>query len=74
MGSDEDKEQSALKAHRFLLEKVLRLATKKYAAGYCRFRTVATQANGIAFVAYNPLAAGMLTGKHKQDAEVLPGR
>lgn len=30
--------------------------------------------NKIAFVAYNPLAAGMLTGKHKKDGEVLKGR
>ena len=32
------------------------------------------RANGMNFVAYNPLAAGLLTGKHKPDVEVLQGR
>eukprot|EP00041_Stephanoeca_diplocostata_P012410 m.207883 g.207883 ORF g.207883 m.207883 type:complete len:345 (-) comp18946_c1_seq2:162-1196(-) len=30
--------------------------------------------NNMTFVAYNPLAAGMLTGKHTKDAEVPEGR
>jgi aflatoxin B1 aldehyde reductase len=30
--------------------------------------------NGCSFVAYNPLAAGLLTGKHKTKDEVLQGR
>jgi len=30
--------------------------------------------NGCSFVAYNPLAAGLLTGKHKHNAEVQSGR
>eukprot|EP00038_Savillea_parva_P019930 m.29709 g.29709 ORF g.29709 m.29709 type:complete len:342 (+) comp4624_c0_seq1:60-1085(+) len=30
--------------------------------------------NKMTFVAYNPLAAGMLTGKHKRDTEVQEGR
>lgn len=30
--------------------------------------------NGCAFVAYNPLAAGLLTGRHTPDTEVAPGR
>jgi aflatoxin B1 aldehyde reductase len=30
--------------------------------------------NNISFVAYNPLAAGMLTGKHKSSSDVFPGR
>ena len=30
--------------------------------------------NGCAFVAYNPLAAGLLTGKHKKSTDVLSGR
>lgn len=30
--------------------------------------------HGIAFVAYNPLAAGLLTGKHVQEGEVKKGR
>ena len=33
------------------------------------------RSNGIAFVAYNPLAGGMLTGKHsREDCEVPKGR
>eukprot|EP00747_Dinoflagellata_sp_TGD_P220058 gnl/TRDRNA2_/TRDRNA2_92071_c0_seq1.p1 gnl/TRDRNA2_/TRDRNA2_92071_c0~~gnl/TRDRNA2_/TRDRNA2_92071_c0_seq1.p1 ORF type:complete len:350 (-),score=55.33 gnl/TRDRNA2_/TRDRNA2_92071_c0_seq1:194-1243(-) len=32
------------------------------------------RANGLTFVAYNGLAAGMLTGKHTKDAEVPQGR
>ena len=33
------------------------------------------RSNGIAFVAYNPLAGGMLTGKHsREDGEVPKGR
>jgi len=32
------------------------------------------QEHGLDFIAYNPLAAGMLTGKHTQDGEVLTGR
>jgi len=32
------------------------------------------RAHNISFVAYNPLAAGMLTGKHKKNQEVIPGR
>ena len=32
------------------------------------------RANGMAFVAYNPLAAGLLTGKHVQEGEVMKGR
>ena len=33
------------------------------------------RANDIAFVAYNPLAGGMLTGKHsREDGEVRKGR
>jgi aflatoxin B1 aldehyde reductase len=32
------------------------------------------RANGVAFVAYNPLAAGLLTGKHRKGAEVAEGR
>lgn len=30
--------------------------------------------NGCSFVAYNPLAAGLLTGKHKRDGGVIKGR
>ena len=30
--------------------------------------------NDIAFVAYNPLAGGMLTGKHSREGEVQKGR
>ncbi|KAL1521890.1 hypothetical protein AB1Y20_021541 [Prymnesium parvum] len=30
--------------------------------------------HGCSFVAYNPLAAGLLTGAHKREGEVLPGR
>jgi len=30
--------------------------------------------HGLRFVAYNPLAAGLLTGKHKRDGEVQAGR
>jgi aflatoxin B1 aldehyde reductase len=30
--------------------------------------------HGMAFVAYNPLAAGLLTGKHVQEGEVMKGR
>jgi aflatoxin B1 aldehyde reductase len=30
--------------------------------------------NGCSFVAYNPLAAGLLTGKHRRDGEVIKGR
>lgn len=30
--------------------------------------------HGVAFIAYNPLAAGLLTGKHVPGKEVLPGR
>jgi len=30
--------------------------------------------NGVAFIAFNPLAAGMLTGKHAQGGEVAAGR
>eukprot|EP00429_Kryptoperidinium_foliaceum_P064781 CAMPEP_0176060776 /NCGR_PEP_ID=MMETSP0120_2-20121206/30295_1 /TAXON_ID=160619 /ORGANISM="Kryptoperidinium foliaceum, Strain CCMP 1326" /LENGTH=335 /DNA_ID=CAMNT_0017394323 /DNA_START=30 /DNA_END=1037 /DNA_ORIENTATION=- len=30
--------------------------------------------HGIAFIAFNPLAAGLLTGKHTQGGEVAPGR
>jgi len=30
--------------------------------------------NSIGFVAYNPLAAGLLTGKHNPSTDVLPGR
>ena len=32
------------------------------------------RANDIAFVAYNPLAGGMLTGKHSREGEVQKGR
>merc|ERR1739848_932513 len=32
------------------------------------------RANSMAFVAYNPLAAGLLTGKHTEGGEVLKGR
>jgi len=30
--------------------------------------------HGVGFIAFNPLAAGLLTGKHWQGTEVLPGR
>lgn len=30
--------------------------------------------HGVGFIAYNPLAAGLLTGKHRPGGEVLPGR
>lgn len=30
--------------------------------------------NNISFIAFNPLAAGLLTGKHRPGADVLPGR
>lgn len=30
--------------------------------------------HGVAFIAYNPLAAGMLTGKHSKDGDVKSGR
>lgn len=30
--------------------------------------------HGVGFIAYNPLAAGLLTGKHTQSGEVLSGR
>ncbi|CAE7301367.1 Akr7a2 [Symbiodinium natans] len=30
--------------------------------------------HGVSFVAYNPLAAGLLTGKHTDSENVLPGR
>ena len=32
------------------------------------------KANKCSFIAYNPLAAGLLAGKHKQDGDVLKGR
>ena len=32
------------------------------------------RANGMAFVAYNPLAAGLLTGKHAAEGDVMKGR
>eukprot|EP00427_Karlodinium_veneficum_P048749 CAMPEP_0169233516 /NCGR_PEP_ID=MMETSP1016-20121227/27659_1 /TAXON_ID=342587 /ORGANISM="Karlodinium micrum, Strain CCMP2283" /LENGTH=335 /DNA_ID=CAMNT_0009312867 /DNA_START=151 /DNA_END=1158 /DNA_ORIENTATION=- len=34
----------------------------------------ACRTHGVSFVAYNPLAGGLLSGKHKQDGEVSAGR